>query len=147
MLLPQYSPSKHSQPRPFFPGYLFSAFPLDLFTKINNAYGVRKIVRFGFIPAVVPLVVIEDLRERMGRDGMINMPAEQVPARFKHGDKVLIVSGPLKNFAGIFDCELSSADRVRILLDTVGSFSNGWRTETHGNAMKIEVGRNDLMLA
>ena len=144
-LLPQFLPAKSTQPRPFFPGYLFSAFPLELFTQINNAYGVRKIVCFGIMPAVVPLEVINGLRSRMNSRGVIDMPEEFAPVRFKAGDKVMITGGPLRNFVGIFDCDLSGNDRVRILLDTVGSFSDGWRTETRGSAIKVDVGRRDLM--
>lgn len=140
VLLPMYA--ANSEPRPLFPGYIFGSFPLELFSKVGNAYGVRKVVRFGATLAVVPSDVIDEVRERMQR----GIELKRMPAKFTYGDKVLVTDGPYKNFAGIFDSE-SSRDRVRILLDTVG-FANGsgWKTEMHGNFMRLQLDRADIML-
>jgi transcriptional antiterminator RfaH len=130
-----------SEPRPLFPGYIFGSFPLELFSKVGNAYGVRKVVRFGATLAVVPEDVIAEISERMQRGH-----AAAARAKFKHGDKVLVTDGPWRNLVGVFDCE-SSRERVRILLDTVG-FANGsgWKTEMHGNFMRLQLGRAEIML-
>jgi transcription antitermination factor NusG len=40
--------------------------------------------------------------------------------RLERGDRVRIVSGPLRDLDAVFDKPLSQADRVRILVDVVG---------------------------
>lgn len=126
------------EPRPLFPGYIFGSFPLELFSKVGNAYGVRKVVRFGATLAIVPRDVIAEISERM--------TIAPVPAKFKSGDKVMVTDGPWRNLVGVFDCE-SSRERVRILLDTVGFANQGLRSaQTMGSFMKLTLGRQDIML-
>lgn len=138
-----YVTDKSSEAHPFFPGYIFSRFPLELFTRVNNVYGVRKIVRFGAIPAYVPEQVIEDLQEAMSTG---NIKLAHARARFNHGDQVAVTAGAFKGWYGVFDKELSGKDRVKVLLNTV-SGSAGFHQQTHGLALSIEVSKFDLMLA
>ncbi len=131
-----------------FPGYLFGSFKEHLFRTVDSAFGVAKIIRFGMIPAEVPVEVIGELRRRMMPSGEIrlhnNEPSPSPANRFANGDKVAVIAGPLKGFYGVFDRELSSADRVRILLDTVG-FSRGFEQRQYGCAMHLDVSKHDLM--
>lgn len=107
---------RYSERTPLFPGYIFGSITPQLFCKADNAFGVRKVVRFGNVPAQVPCAVIDELRKRMKPSGIVEIESQQ----FASGDKVAIVAGPLRGFEGIFDRELSGADRVRILLNAVG---------------------------
>ncbi len=104
-----------SERTPLFPGYLFGSVTPQLFCKADNAFGVRKIVRFGSLPAEVPGVVIEELRKRMNSSGCVEMSAQ-----FNNGDHVTVIAGPLRGFHGVFDRQISGSDRVRILLNAVG---------------------------
>lgn len=131
-----------SEQKPFFPGYLFARFPLELFVKVGNAFGVRKVVRFGGLPAFVPESIIEDLRTMKS----IVARAAATP-KFQHGDEVAIVAGPYKGWHGVFDHEMSSRDRVKILISTLSGDSQGFHQQVRGTNYPVEVGRFDLMRA
>jgi transcription antitermination factor NusG len=76
--------------------------------------GIRHIVSFGAEPAIVDEEIVDLVRTRL--DGV-----EQVAYRdFDKGDRVRIKSGPLSELEAVFDQPLSSADRVRVLLDVMG---------------------------
>jgi transcriptional antiterminator RfaH len=42
---------------------------------------------------------------------------------FKPGDRVRVLSGPFRDYEGVFDMRLRGTDRVRILLEMVGQRS------------------------
>jgi transcription antitermination factor NusG len=134
---------------PLFPSYVFAAFPYEFHRDVNDSLSrlplLGRVVYFGNQPAQVPQEVIAAMRERADGRGMIGAVDHRATAAFNHGDKVGVVAGPLKGFEGVFDCALSSHDRVRILLDTV-TFGNGWHGQHRGGAMNIEVSKRDLML-
>lgn len=138
VFLPLASTDKPSESRPFFPGYIFGSFPDYLSTKVNNAFGVRKIVKFGAIPAIVPDSVIADLRE-------MKLVTER-REKFKAGDRVEVTTGAFKGWHGVFDSELSTAGRVKVLLETL-SANQGFHQQTRGLAMSLEISKLDLMLA
>jgi transcription antitermination factor NusG len=76
--------------------------------------GVRRIVGTGGQPAVVDDEIVETVRQRL--DAL-----EEVGyGNLKHGDRVRITSGPLRDLEAVFDKPMSPAHRVRILLDVVG---------------------------
>jgi transcriptional antiterminator RfaH len=131
-----------SDQKPFFPGYLFARFPLELFTKVNNAFGMRKVVRFGGLPAFVPESIIEDLRSMKSiAPRVVSTP------RFQRGDEVAIVAGPYKGWYGVFDHEMSGRDRVKILISTLSGNTQGFHQQVNGACMSLEVGKFDLMHA
>lgn len=103
---------------------------------------MQKVVRFGAQLAEVPEEVINQLQKRMDEHGYIGQVVAK--KRFTRGDRVLITDGPMRNMQGIFDCELSGRERVRILLDTVAFSGCGYRSESHGSAIRLEVGRMEL---
>ncbi len=78
--------------------------------------GLTRIISFGGGPTRVPEAMIERLKERLDE---INREGAYTP--FKRGDKVRIRSGPLQDFDAVFDQHLSSADRVQILVNVLGS--------------------------
>jgi transcriptional antiterminator RfaH len=100
----------------YFPCYLFAR--LDLSdtprSSIDWMPGVRHIVSLGERPAVVADEIVDLVRRRL--EGI-----EEVSyGRLKQGDRVRITSGPLRDLEAMFDQPLSSADRVRVLLEVMG---------------------------
>lgn len=102
--------------QPLFPSYVFALFDADgALHKVNLTRGVSYVVGFGGRPATVDDDIIASLRKRIGDSGVVRLEAQ-----FRAGDEVLIRSGPLKNFMGVFQKQMSGRERVRILLTSVG---------------------------
>lgn len=105
--------------RPFFSCYLFACMDLDSISlsSINWAPGVNRVVSFGGLPAVVPVEVIDWIRDRL----------EQVDPRDYHrgrllvsGDRLRVTRGPLKGLEAVFDQRLSSSARARVFVEILG---------------------------
>lgn len=71
-------------------------------------------VSFGDGPVPITDEVIQLIKRRVSEDGLVR-PQEEL----KPGQEVVVTQGPLRELAGILDCELSASDRVRILLTAV----------------------------
>jgi transcription elongation factor/antiterminator RfaH len=100
---------------PLFPSYVFAKFIAnDLYQKVRYTRGIRRLVSFGDSPTVVDEEIIATIQSRIGEDGFA-----RIDEYLKPGDKVIIKDGPLRTFAGVFEREINSVDRVRILLLTV----------------------------
>jgi transcriptional antiterminator RfaH len=98
--------------KPLFPSYIFAKFIAnDLYRKVRYTRGIRRLVSFGDSPTVVGEEIIAMIQSRIREDGFARMDEYLKP-----GDKVTIKDGPLRTCAGIFEREMNSADRVRILL-------------------------------
>lgn len=97
----------------FFPAYLFVSFDraTQNWRPINGTFGVKHLVCFNQIPALVPRGIMDALWARLEPDGLIHA----APA-LSAGDKVKISDGP---FVGqIAEIEsLPSRDRARLLID------------------------------
>jgi transcription elongation factor/antiterminator RfaH len=95
-----------------FPSYIFARFiAKDLHQKVRYTRGIRRLISFGDSPTVVDEEIIAMIRSRISEDGFVRIEED-----IKPGDKVIIKDGPLRTIAGIFEREMNSADRVRILL-------------------------------
>jgi transcriptional antiterminator RfaH len=104
-------PALHA--KPLFPSYIFAKFIAnDLYQKVRYTRGIRRLVCFGGSPTVVDEEMIAMIRSRIGEDGFASIEDDDL----KPGDSVIIKDGPLRTFAGVFEREMSTADRVRILL-------------------------------
>jgi transcriptional antiterminator RfaH len=98
--------------KPLFPSYIFAKFIAnDLYQKVRYTRGIRRLVSFGGYPAVVDEEIIAMIQSRISEDGFA-----RIDEYLKPGDKIMIKDGPLRTFAGIFEREMHSADRVRVLL-------------------------------
>lgn len=102
---------------PLFPTYLFVRMSLSgdyqHYRKVCWTPGVKDFVRLGGeLPTEVPERVIEFLRSREGKDGIVRCGDDAVMRR-----KVKITRGPFKDLCGIVDRKLSSGDRVVLLMD------------------------------
>lgn len=97
-----------------FPGYIFARFEgLKMLHNVYFTRGVAYVVNFGGVPAPISDDVIGEIRARMDADGVIRHKSHLNP-----GDEVVIQSGPLRNFVGVFERE-SGTERVQILLHAV----------------------------
>ena len=111
----QFTNQAHYISKPLFARYVFARFDFHAMShKIRFTRGVHDLVNFGYGPVVVDEEVIALIKSRTGKDGFVRLDDE-----LKQGDAVLIESGPLKGFTGIFNKRLNDYDRVRILLNIV----------------------------
>ena len=102
--------------RPLFPGYLFARFcAAVLLRAVRYSRGVLRVVGGEGHPWPVDDAIIADIRERIGPEGFVEMHERP----FRVGDSVCITAGPLAGWSGIFDSELSDAERVVILIETL----------------------------
>jgi len=98
--------------KPFFPRYIFARFEAEtMLHKVCFARGVHSVVGFGAGPAPIDEELIEIIKSRTGEDSFVNF-GEQL----KRGDRVSINDGPVKDFVGIFEREVSASERVLVLL-------------------------------
>lgn len=103
--------------RPLFPGYLFARFCAAVSLRaVKYSRGVLRVLGGASdSPWPIDNAVIATIQARLGSEGVV----ELTDRPFGAGDSVRITAGPLAGWSGIFDCELSDAERVVILIDTL----------------------------
>lgn len=100
-----------------FPSYFFARFdPAVSLRAVRHAQNVLNVVEFGGDLAHVPDAVIETIRAEM--DGQL---IKEISSPLQPGDVVEITDGPMRGLAGIVHSLLKGDDRVRVLLDFLGS--------------------------
>ena len=102
--------------KPLFPGYMFIRFNRaeSAWHKINNTYGVSRLITFNSILKSIPTRFIDSLMERYDLSGKL-LPIKKL----KKGDQVTVLTGPFSNF--IATVETYEADhRIWILMDLMG---------------------------
>jgi transcriptional antiterminator RfaH len=98
-----------------FPGYLFARLDMTVhYRAAKYAGGVRNLVAFGSIPAIVDDEIIEGMRARL-QDGYLTVPAPS----FMPGEIIRIHAGPLQGLEAVFEREMSDHQRVVLLLRTL----------------------------
>jgi transcriptional antiterminator RfaH len=100
-----------------FPSYLFARFNLARqHSLVKYSQGVSGIVQFGSRFARVPDQAVEELMTFMGEDDLktISFPVAE-------GDEVEVVEGPLQGQQGVVTKLLPARERVRVLLEFLGS--------------------------
>jgi transcriptional antiterminator RfaH len=101
--------------RPLFAGYLFARFELEShYRAVNYALGVRKLVSFGSVPAIVDDEIVEAIQSKI-HDGHITGQ----PSPFRPGQAVHIQGGKLQGFEAVFEREISDQQRVVLLLQAL----------------------------
>jgi transcriptional antiterminator RfaH len=100
----------------YFPCYIFARLDLQVLPRSSITWmpGIRSIASFGEQPALVADEIVELVRRRLEDIEDVGW------GRLKQGDRVRILSGPLRDLDAVFDQPLSQTDRVRILVDVVG---------------------------
>jgi transcriptional antiterminator RfaH len=101
--------------KPLFAQYVFARFDLErLFHKVRYTRGVQELVSFGNGPLEVDESIIDLVRSRIKKDGLVVIGDDLKP-----GDEVVIKDGTLKDFTGIFEREMNDCDRVELLLNSI----------------------------
>ena len=99
----------------YFPGYMFvqidpEATAISVFQSMPFSGGL---VAFGGEPAAVADSFVQVLRKRV--DAVVTSGGE-IFQGLKHGDEVVIQTGPFAQYEAIFDYRKSGTERVRLLL-------------------------------
>ena len=105
-----------STAQPLFPGYMFVRFDKTKvdWHKINNTYGVSRLVTTNSILKSIPTTFVDSLMMRYDLSGNL-LPIKKL----KKGDHVTVLKGPFANF--IATVEKYEADqRIWILMDLMG---------------------------
>ena len=98
-----------------FPGYIFARFDcLKMLHNIHYTRGVSYVVSFGGVPAPISDELIWEIYARMDKNGVVHNEKTLNP-----GDEVVVQSGLLRNFVGVFEREMPGTQRVQILLRAV----------------------------
>ncbi len=117
--LPALKAGRVGRETPFFPCYLFVHADLKQLGRSALQYlpGVRRLVAYDDAPVPVADALIEHIRIKLAElEHEVKDGRGQV---LRHGDRVRITSGPLAGVDAVFDCSLSSHDRVRLLVDFI----------------------------
>jgi transcriptional antiterminator RfaH len=118
-LPPQQRNGKLAPAAALFPGYLFCRCDLDAvpLSVLRVVPGVRRLVEFGDVPAVVPDDAVALVRERLA---VISRGGGLPSHPFHPGDAVQIRSGPLRGLYAIFDGPMRPSERVQVLVELLG---------------------------
>lgn len=107
--------------RAFLPRYLFVGLAEGQgLYGVNTCHGVATVVHSGGRPQRLPDSVVTEWVERMGPDGVIEVPSALDPKREKleSGQEVEIVDGPFAGFGGIV--ELDNGREVSLWVSLFG---------------------------
>ena len=102
--------------KPLFPGYMFIRFDRaeSKWHKINNTYGVSRLITFQSSLKSIPSAFIDNLMKRYDSSGKL------IPiVKMKQGDKIEIFKGPFANFIATVE-EYESEQRIWVLMDLMG---------------------------
>ena len=102
--------------RPLFPGYMFITFDRaeTKWYKINNTYGVSRLVTFNSTLKSIPTTFIDNLMNRYDLSGKL-LPIKKL----KKGDQVKLLKGPFANFIATVET-YEDDQRIWILMDLMG---------------------------
>jgi len=102
--------------RPLFPGYMFIAFDKteSKWHKINNTYGVSRLVTFNSTLKSLPQTFVDNLIKRYDTSGKL-LPIQKL----KKGDQVKLLGGPFSNFIATVE-KYEDDQRIWILMDLMG---------------------------
>jgi len=101
-----------------FPGYIFVAFDSQNsnWSKINNTYGVSKIIAFNHKPSVISNDLIMAFKSRYDdHNGLYPK------VTFQKGDSIKFNSGPFADLIAKIE-NISRNDRIYVLLEVLGSY-------------------------
>ena len=102
--------------KPLFPGYMFISFDKTdpKWHKINNTYGVFRLITFNSILKSIPTEFIDNLMKRYDVSGKL-LPIKKL----KKGDQVTVLKGPFADFIAIVE-KYEADQRIWILMDLMG---------------------------
>ena len=102
--------------KPLFPGYMFIKFDRveTDWHKINNTYGVSRLITFNSILKPIPTKFVDNLMKRYDLSGKL-LPIKKL----KKGDQVTVSKGPFANFVATVE-KYEDEQRIWILMDLMG---------------------------
>jgi transcriptional antiterminator RfaH len=101
-----------------FPGYAFIV-ATEHWWSANSCPGVRRLIRGnGERPAEIVDGIVDDIRRREGRDGLVKLPK---PRGMQPGDRVRVVRGALEGKLAVLHANMNGHARVAVLLTMLGS--------------------------
>ena len=102
--------------QPLFPGYMFISFDRTKseWRKINNTYGVLRLVTFNSILKSIPAAFINNLVKRYDLSGKL-LPIKKL----EKGDQVEVLNGPFVNFIATIE-KYETDQRIWVLIDLMG---------------------------
>jgi transcriptional antiterminator RfaH len=113
--LNQYNSNRIWLIKPLFLRYIFARFRFNVCGhKIRYTRGVREVVGFGETPVPIDDDIIKLIQSRHDELGYVKL--EDV---IRPGDAVVVKDGIFKGIHGIFERNISSSDRVMILLKAI----------------------------
>lgn len=103
---------------PLFPGYVFVEMDTEAqrWRAVLSTAGVRRLVSLGAEPAPLPGSVLDEIRRREGRDGLVSL--EPRPG-FPPGSQVTIDVGRDTELSALFE-EVDDRRRAVVLVDLLG---------------------------
>jgi transcriptional antiterminator RfaH len=121
-----------STSKPLFPGYMFIRFDRAKpgWNKINNTYGVSRLITFNSILKSIPTTFVDILMNRCDLSGKV-IPVEKL----KKGAPVTVLKGPFVNFIATVE-EYEADQRIWILIDLMGRKS---RIQTSSDALRLSI--------
>ena len=102
--------------KPLFPGYMFIRFNRaeTKWHKINNTYGVSRLVTFNSILKPIPTTFVNNLMKRYDLSGKL-LPIKKL----KKGDQVKVLRGPFADFIATVET-YEDDQRIWVLMDLMG---------------------------
>ena len=102
--------------KPLFPGYMFIKFDRaeSDWHKVNNTYGVSRLLTFNSILKPIPTKFVDSLMKRYDSSGKL-IPIEKL----KNGDQVMVLKGPFANFIATVE-KYEDDQRIWVLMDLMG---------------------------
>jgi len=102
--------------KPLFTGYMFIRFDRaeSKWHKINNTYGVSRLITFNSTLKSIPFSFIDDLMMRCDLSGKL-LPIQKL----KKGDQVKLLKGPFANFVATVET-YEDDQRIWVLMDLMG---------------------------
>jgi transcriptional antiterminator RfaH len=102
--------------KPLFPGYMFIKFDREEsdWHKINNTYGVSRLITFNSLLKSIPTTFVDNLKKRYDLSGKL-IPVKKL----KKGDQAKILKGPFANFIATVE-KYESDQRIWIFMDLMG---------------------------
>lgn len=108
-------PNKKPVIRPLFPRYIFILIEQAWYS-ISGTRGISTILMGDTAPETLPAIVIETLKRRESKDGLVTLP---VPPKFTAGQAVKVKHGPLEGHLLVYE-GMSTQDRVNVLFQAMG---------------------------
>ncbi len=102
---------------PMFPNYMFIRMndSPEILDAVRWTPGVRRLLGDGGLPLPVPDELVEAIRSRADRLGVVRVGRNWYPGR-----EIRVLCGPLGDMEGVFERHTSRAGRVRVLLRILG---------------------------